>query len=69
MTPESLQAFIPQLFKNLFVEGLVHGNMLKDDAQQIMSLAENVFSAAPLPAEQRISPLSLLVPECESHRA
>jgi len=32
VTPEMLQAFIPELLKRMHVEGLVHGNMLKEVA-------------------------------------
>lgn len=42
--PEELQEFIPQLFNEIFVEALVHGNMTREEA---LSLGEVVSSSLP----------------------
>ena len=63
ITPESLKAYIPKLLEKVHIEGLVHGNMLKDDAIKIAKLAETTFKSAPLSAAERVSPLSLIIPD------
>ena len=63
ITPESLKAYIPKLLEKVHIEGLVHGNMLKEDAIKVAKLAEITFKSASLSAAERVSPLSLIIPD------
>ena len=50
--------------QQVHVEGLVHGNMIKEDAVSIMDLTNSIFKMEALSKEARTSPRSLLIPEC-----
>ncbi|KAL8129849.1 hypothetical protein V2J09_019004 [Rumex salicifolius] len=47
-----LQAYIPKLLSEVYIEGLCHGNMLEEDVVKISNIFKN-FSEKPLPVEMR----------------
>ncbi|XP_057953275.1 nardilysin-like isoform X2 [Malania oleifera] len=48
-----LNAFIPQLLSQLYIEGLCHGNLLEEEAMNISNIFRSYFSVQPLPIEMR----------------
>ncbi|KAM7527580.1 hypothetical protein LguiB_030990 [Lonicera macranthoides] len=48
-----LKAFIPELFTQLYIEGLCHGNLLDEEAINISNIFRSYFSVQPLPLEMR----------------
>lgn len=48
-----LEAFIPELRSQLYVEGLCHGNLLEEEAIAISNIFKTNFSVPPLPIEMR----------------
>ncbi|KAJ9698882.1 hypothetical protein PVL29_007786 [Vitis rotundifolia] len=46
-----LKAFIPKVLSQVHIEGLCHGNMLKEEALNISNIFENNFPVQPLPYE------------------
>jgi insulysin len=49
LTVEKLEAFIPQLISMLHVECLVHGNMDKESALNLVNLVEKKLAGNALP--------------------
>lgn len=64
MTAQSLQDYIPKLLSKLHVESLVHGNLSKADAMGISDMIQDIFKNGALSKDEKISPLSLLLPPC-----
>ncbi|KAJ9565085.1 hypothetical protein OSB04_001051 [Centaurea solstitialis] len=48
-----LKDFIPELFSKLYIEGLCHGNLLEEEAENISKIFKKYFSVQPLPSEMR----------------
>ncbi|BFG33742.1 hypothetical protein CerSpe_200160 [Prunus speciosa] len=46
-----LNLFIPELWSQVFIEGLCHGNMLEEEAISLSNLFKMNFSVQPLPTE------------------
>jgi nardilysin len=57
-----LTAFIPQLFTQLYIEGLCHGNILEEEAINISNIFKNYFSVQHLPLEMRHKELIMCFP-------
>ncbi|KAF8425470.1 Metalloenzyme, LuxS/M16 peptidase-like protein [Tirmania nivea] len=62
LTPVDITSFIPQLFKQMHVEVLAHGNIYKEDALRLSSQVEEVFKPKPLPHAQFPSRRSFIIP-------
>lgn len=48
-----LKGFIPELFSQLYIEGLCHGNLFEEEAKNISNIFKKYFSVPPLPSEMR----------------
>ncbi|XP_024039654.1 nardilysin-like isoform X2 [Citrus clementina] len=48
-----LMAFIPELRSQLYIEGLLHGNLSQEEAIHISNIFKSIFSVQPLPIEMR----------------
>ncbi|CAA6669259.1 unnamed protein product [Spirodela intermedia] len=48
-----LKAFIPHILSQLYIEGLCHGNLSKEEAINITNIFGSTFHVQPLPVEQR----------------
>lgn len=59
---DDVQRFLPELLGRLHIEMLVHGNLLKDEAVNLMSLAENTLKPKALAPTELISHRSLILP-------
>ncbi|CAL8998826.1 unnamed protein product, partial [Prunus brigantina] len=46
-----LNSFIPELWSQVFIEGLCHGNMLEEEAISLSNIFKMNFSVQPLPTE------------------
>ncbi|XP_071715471.1 nardilysin-like [Rutidosis leptorrhynchoides] len=57
-----LKDFIPELFTQLYIEGLCHGNLLEDEAENISKIFKNYFPVKPLPSEMRHKEIVLCLP-------
>ncbi|KAL2333066.1 hypothetical protein Fmac_014279 [Flemingia macrophylla] len=50
---DDLKAFIPELLSQLYIEGLCHGNLTKEEAISISNIFKMNFPVKPLPIELR----------------
>nr|XP_043635992.1 nardilysin-like [Erigeron canadensis] len=57
-----LQAFIPELFTQLYIEGLCHGNLLEEEAENLSNIFKKYFSVQPLPPDIRHKESILCLP-------
>ncbi|MFS7964629.1 putative insulysin [Helianthus anomalus] len=57
-----LKAFIPELFSQLYIEGLCHGNLLEEEAKNVSNIFKKYFSVQPLPSEMRHKDSILCLP-------
>nr|KAJ0185561.1 hypothetical protein LSAT_V11C900462080 [Lactuca sativa] len=48
-----LKEFIPELFSQLYIEGLCHGNLLEEEAKTLSNIFKKYFAVQPLPFEMR----------------
>lgn len=48
-----LTNFIPELFSQLYIEGLCHGNLLEQEAKNISNIFKKYFSVPPLASDMR----------------
>ena len=62
ITAEDLKAWVPKVFARSHVEGLVHGNIVKDDAVKLLKDTESMLGAKPLSMEERLSARCLVPP-------
>lgn len=65
---EDLERFIPGLFKQAFVEGLIIGNFHREEAKRIAKLVEDSLEFAPLFSAQKFKPRSYLLPDDKRFR-
>jgi insulysin len=63
VTFEDLEHFIPSIFKQAFVEGLIVGNYDEKEALEITEVVQKSLSFAPLFTAQKFKPRSYLLPE------
>lgn len=49
LVPEDITSFVPQLFKQMHIEVLAHGNIYKEDALNLSQQVITVFDPKPLP--------------------
>jgi len=54
--------FIPERFSQIYIEGLCHGNLLKDEAIFLANMLEDLFSATVFPSELRHAEQILRLP-------
>ncbi|EPS63741.1 hypothetical protein M569_11043, partial [Genlisea aurea] len=57
-----LKALIPDLFSQLYIEGICHGNMLEEEALRISEIFRSNFCVPPLPLELRHKELVMCLP-------
>lgn len=62
LTLADLITFIPELFSQIYIEGLCHGNLLKDVAIFLANMLKDLFSAIVLPSELRHAEQILRLP-------
>lgn len=62
VTVEDLQAWIPKIFVRSHIEGLVHGNIVKEDALALLENTKKTVNAEPLSLEERLSARCLIPP-------
>lgn len=67
-TFEDIERFIPGIFKQAFVEGLIIGNYKEQEALEITKLITGSLSFAPLFSAQRFKPRSYILPEEKTFR-
>ena len=60
--PEDISSFYPQLFSQVFIEVLAHGNIYKEDALRMTKLVESVLKPRLLPQSQWSVRRNLLPP-------
>ncbi|RHZ80650.1 hypothetical protein Glove_134g40 [Diversispora epigaea] len=60
---QDVQEFYPKLFKQMFFEGVVHGNMNKSEAVNMIEIIENILGSKELSSSQLIDSRSLLLKE------
>ncbi|CAG8454105.1 2994_t:CDS:10, partial [Diversispora eburnea] len=60
---QDVQEFYPKLFKQMFFEGLVHGNIDKLEAINMIEIIENILESKELSSSQLIDNRSLLLKE------
>ncbi|KAG8937301.1 Insulinase (Peptidase M16) [Tulasnella sp. 418] len=63
LTAADIQAHIPQLLSRVHIQALVHGNMQKDEAFNVIKTAEDILKARSLTPTELISDRALLLPE------
>ena len=68
ITAESLRAWVPKVFARSHVEGLVYGNIVKNDAVKLLKDTEGMLNAKPLTMEERLS-ARCLVPPTGRHKS
>nr|XP_043636150.1 nardilysin-like isoform X2 [Erigeron canadensis] len=57
-----LRNFIPELFSQLYIEGICHGNILEEEAKEVSKIFKKYFSVQPLPSELRHKESILCLP-------
>ncbi|GJW35857.1 insulinase family protein [Tanacetum coccineum] len=57
-----LKAFIPELFSQLYIEGLCHGNLLEEEAKNVSNIFKKYFSVPPVPPQMRHKESILCLP-------
>ncbi|KAI8967298.1 Metalloenzyme, LuxS/M16 peptidase-like protein [Mycotypha africana] len=62
ITAEDIQAFYPTVLAQLHVEALVHGNVVKEEAQRMLRQVIAILQPKPLLPHQRVRHHSLLLP-------
>lgn len=62
LTAEDIQAFYPQILRQMHIETLTHGNLYKEDALRLTSLVESILKPRPLPQVQWPLSRSLIFP-------
>ncbi|RIA87766.1 Metalloenzyme, LuxS/M16 peptidase-like protein [Glomus cerebriforme] len=60
---EDIEMFYPELLGHLFIESLIHGNILKDDAIKMLQKVEEILQPKALLPSQLIGSRSVLIPE------
>ncbi|RIA87179.1 Metalloenzyme, LuxS/M16 peptidase-like protein [Glomus cerebriforme] len=60
---EDIEIFYPELLSHLFIESLIHGNILKDDAIKISQKVEEILQPKALITSQLIGLRSVLIPK------
>lgn len=68
ITAEDVRAFFPQMLKQMHIELLVHGNLYKEDALQMTNLIQSSLKPKTLPASQRLTRRSVVLPEGADYR-
>jgi len=63
MTADDVQSFVPEMLSRAYIQALAHGNLFKDDAINMMTLAERILGPRALTPAERITPRCLLLPE------
>ncbi|CAO3593944.1 unnamed protein product [Absidia cylindrospora] len=63
ITAEDIQAFYPTILANLHLEALVHGNMLKEEAQKLLNSVVDILNPKELLPSQLIGHRSLIIPK------
>ncbi|ORZ23957.1 Metalloenzyme, LuxS/M16 peptidase-like protein [Absidia repens] len=63
ITAEDIQAFYPTILANLHLEALVHGNMLKEEAQKLLKSVVDILNPKELLRSQLIGHRSLVIPK------
>ncbi|CAG8740860.1 38984_t:CDS:10 [Gigaspora margarita] len=63
VTEQDIKVFYPDLFINLHIESLVHGNMFKDEALKLLQIVEDVLQSKPLLPAELIGCRSIILPE------
>lgn len=67
LTPEDLASFIPELFKQMHIEILAHGNIYKEDALRLSQQVATVFKPKSLPYAQFPARRSFIIPPGSSY--
>ncbi|PWA98416.1 insulinase (Peptidase family M16) family protein [Artemisia annua] len=57
-----LKAFIPELFSQLYIEGICHGNLLEEEAKNVSNIFKKYFSVPPVPPNMRHKESILCLP-------
>ncbi|KAH9818631.1 putative a-pheromone processing metallopeptidase Ste23 [Melampsora americana] len=63
ITPEDVEAFIPELLKEGFVESLVHGNLTEKEAIEILELPTRILDLKPVKSSALRKSHSLSIPK------
>ncbi|KAI8388880.1 Metalloenzyme, LuxS/M16 peptidase-like protein [Radiomyces spectabilis] len=63
ITPEDVQNFYPTILSHLHIEALVHGNIVKDDAQSMLRNVVDILQPKQLLPSQLIGHRSLILPK------
>ncbi|KAJ1565819.1 Insulinase (Peptidase M16), partial [Nowakowskiella sp. JEL0078] len=53
ITLDDVQQFVSTLFKNYYIEGLVHGNIEEPEAKHLVSIVQDEFAGSSLPLSAR----------------
>ncbi|PRQ34785.1 putative insulysin [Rosa chinensis] len=51
LSVSDVKSFIPELWSQLYIEGLGHGNLLEEEAISLLNMVKTIFSGQPLPTE------------------
>ncbi|KAI7162683.1 putative metalloprotease [Hortaea werneckii] len=68
VTAEDVQAFFPQMLKQMHIEILAHGNLYKEDALQMTDLVQSTLKPRTLPQSQWQIRRSVVLPEGADYR-
>ncbi|CAG8571116.1 16391_t:CDS:10 [Funneliformis caledonium] len=60
---EDVQSFFPELFKQLFIESFVFGNMEKDDVKVMITMVENIFKPKVLEKYRLVRSRNIRLPQ------
>ncbi|KDQ10557.1 hypothetical protein BOTBODRAFT_36079 [Botryobasidium botryosum FD-172 SS1] len=63
LNAEDVQFFISEMLSRAHIQALAQGNLFKDDAINLVTLAERILGARALTPAERITPRCLLLPE------
>lgn len=63
ITAEDIQAFYPTILSHLHLEALVHGNIVKEDAQKMLNSVLDILNPKELLPSQMIGHRSLILPK------
>jgi insulysin len=65
---KDLESFIPLIFKQAFIEGLITGNFYKNETHEIIKIVEDTIKFEPLTVSQHSRPRSFLLPKAKTFK-